>query len=828
VKPSSRKTILPFSLFWLAPFTPILGQVPAGNNLQPFLEQHCFECHDADVKKGGLDLTSYKWEPNSRENFDEWVKIHDRVRDGEMPPAKQPRPDAGALQDFTGKINNALSQHSAKVQAETGRTVLRRLNRTEHERTLQDLLGISIPLKEMLPEDPPMHGFDNVAEGLRLSTLHMEKYLEVADLAIDEALDLTVKPVVKKGRYSYKDEKSVQKSLALSDEPRSEEEKKKYRERQAFRVLPDALVMFTNADYMLGLSQFRVERTGNYRVRISAYAYQSAGNHLTLRLYANNFKEKRLLAFYDMPPDKPREVEFTARMQKGEHLLFVPTDVGRDENGKRLNEYPTTAEFTGRGMAVQWVEVEGPIVEETWPPSTVTRLFGDIPVVPIDPKKVRKNDVTARAYELAPAEPAAQVLPVLERFASKAFRRPLENGECEPYAKLVQASLADGQNYENAMRMGFRAILTSPSFLMFEEKTGKLDDYALASRLSYFFWSSMPDDELLKLAAEKKLSDPKILKAQTERLLKDEKAKAFVVNFTGQWLDLRNIDATSPDTRLYPEFEEMLKRAMVTESEMFFSELLENNLPLSNIIHSDFVMLNSRLAEHYEIPGVKGEAFRKVSLPPGSPRGGVLTQASVLKVTANGTTTSPVLRGAWVMKRLLGQPPPPPPPNVGSVEPDTRGASTIRELLDKHRNAASCMGCHNKIDPPGFALESFDVIGGYRDRYRSKDQGEKVARKSSSSFYPQYKLGLPVDATGQLTDGRAFGGIHDFKKLLLTQQEQVMRAMAGKFLTYGTGAGISFSDRVAVEDIVKRTTAQGGGLRTLLHEIVASPVFQSK
>ncbi|TLD68676.1 DUF1592 domain-containing protein [Phragmitibacter flavus] len=797
--------------------------------LQPFLQSNCFECHDADVQKGGLDLTALSWDPANRANYDKWILIHDRVRDGEMPPAKQDRPEPTALKDFTSRVSNALTQHSAKIQSATGRTILRRLNRTEHERTLQDLLGISIPLKDMLPEDPPMHGFDNVAEGLRLSTLHMEKYLEVADAALDEAINLTAKPEPKKNRYTYKDEKGVKENLALPDNPSPNPKDKYSRKRVVFRDLPDALVLFTAADYQLGLQQFRVQRTGNYRIRISAYAYQSAGTDVTLRLYTNNFREKRLLGFFDMPPDQPREIEFTGRIQKGEHLLFLPTGVGRDQDGKRLSDYETTTDFKGTGLAVQWIDVEGPLFDdETWPPKSLTDLFPNVPITPLDPKKHRTKDPGARAFEIAPTDPAASVVPVLERFATKAFRRPLDPGEIAPYADLVQTALTQGDKFEQAMRIGFRAILTSPSFLMFEERPGPLDDHALASRLSYFFWSSLPDDELLQLATAKKLRDPATLKAQTERLLNHPKSAAFVENFTGQWLDLRSIDATSPDARLYPEFEEMLKRAMVTESQEFFRELLTKNLPITNIIHSDFVMVNSRLAEHYNLPNVRGEQFRKVSLPPDSPRGGVITQAAVLKVTANGTTTSPVMRGTWVMKRLLGQPPQPPPANVGSIEPDTRGATTIRELLDKHRNVASCMGCHSKIDPPGFALENFDVIGGYRDRYRSQEKGDQPPGKFEGRSIWQYKLGPAVDSSGILPDGRTFTSIHDFKKLLLTQQEQITRALASKLLTYATGAGITFADRQPVEEILHRTTQQGSGLRTLIHEIVASPTFQTK
>ena len=267
---------------------------------------------------------------------------------------------------------------------------------------------------------------------------------------------------------------------------------------------------------------------------------------------------------------------------------------------------------------------------------------------------------------------------------------------------------------------------------------------------------------------------------------------------------------------------------MVSETEAFFSELLSKNLPVANLIHSDFAMVNSRLAEHYELPGIAGEEFRRVSLPKDSPRGGVLTQASVLKVTANGTVTSPVIRGAWVMKHLLGQPPAPPPASVGAIEPDTRGTTTIREQLAKHRDSETCATCHRQIDPPGFALESFDVIGGFRENYRSNEKGANVKRKLRGQNIWQYKEGLPVDASGELEDGRRFQGIAEFKKLLLEQQDQVMYALAGNLVTYGTGAGIQFSDRDSIDAISKQAKADGSGLRTLVHAVVQSPLFLSK
>jgi hypothetical protein len=543
-----------------------------------------------------------------------------------------------------------------------------------------------------------------------------------------------------------------------------------------------------------------------------------------MRVYGNNYKEKQLLGWFEMQPDQPQVVEFTTFVRGGDFIQIEPTNTGQDEKGQSVYNIPVK-DFTGSGLALQWVEVEGPLLE-TWPPKGVATLFGDIPVVKLDEEALKKNKNVA--YEVRPQDPKADAKRALEQFAAKAFRRPLEAGEADRYVGLVHASLDGGRPFMEAMRVGFRAILTSPQFLFFEEYRGKLDDYALASRLSYFLWSRMPDEELLKLAAEKKLSQPEVLRGQVERLLKNKKSAAFVEDFTGQWLDLRNIDATTPDAKLYPEADELLRLSMPEETKAYFAEMLQSDLPVTAVIDSDFVMVNGRLAEHYQIPGVIGQEIRKVKLPPDSPRGGFLTQASVLKITANGTTTSPVIRGAWVMKRILGQPPSPPPPGVGSIEPDIRGATTVREQLALHRNSESCAACHAKIDPPGFALENFDVIGGYREQYRSQGGGGKMIELANTRMKRKYvKYGQPVDATGDL-GGKPFVDIKEFKKLILQNPDQILTAMAGKLVTYSTGAGVSFADRSAVDEISKKTKEQGGGLRTLVHQIVASPLFQSK
>lgn len=796
-----------------------------GKDKSEFLSRHCTDCHDADTKKGGLDLTALAWDPEKRANFDAWVKVHDFVAKGEMPPKKKDkaRPEAAEQSAFLAEIGGGLRGLELKRQAENGRTGLRRLNRGEYERTMQDLLGIATPLASILPADTPAHGFDTVAEGLRLSMLQIEKYLEAADVALDAAIDFSAEPQRETKRYLFRDEKNVRSNL---DKPETApaEDKSGKNHRHLMLELPDAIVYFNEGYPSAELRQFSARAAGTYRIRISGWGYHCEGQSVSMRVYSDNYREKQLLGWFDMPPDKPRVVEITVKLPARVNLRIEPSDTGVDDKGQGVYNVPVK-ELKAPGLALQWVEVEGPILE-SWPPPSMKHLFGDTPLVKIDEKKRGKGG--KQAFELAPADPKAAAAAAIERFAARAFRRPLEPGEADAFVKLVHDRLDAGRPFLEAMRVGFRGILTAPQFLLFDERPSKLGDYALASRLSYFLWSTMPDDALLTLAAQKKLAQPEVLRAQAERMMKDARFKGFVQNFTGQWLDLRNIDATTPDTKLYPEFDERLRASMVEETEAFFSELVRADLSATQLVQSDFAMLNSRLAAHYSIPGVEGEQIRKVALAPDSPRGGVLAQASVLKVSANGTTTSPVRRGIWVMQRLLGQQPAPPPAGAGSIEPDTRGATTVREQLAKHRSSETCASCHVVIDPPGFALECFDVIGGYRDRYRSQGEGKSTTVPNTRSKRKYVKLGPPVDATGELPDGTKFDGFQEFRKLLLARPDPVIDTLARNLVIYSTGAPVSFADRTEVQAIVGRAKKRGGGVRTLIEEVVTSPLFQSK
>ncbi|NDD40688.1 MAG: DUF1592 domain-containing protein, partial [Verrucomicrobia bacterium] len=426
------------------------------------------------------------------------------------------------------------------------------------------------------------------------------------------------------------------------------------------------------------------------------------------------------------------------------------------------------------------------------------RLFGELPIAKFaaggDAIPPRRSEVRSIGgylpsihFDLTPqerkppletvqsAQPEADAKKMLTAFLPKAFRRPVAAEEVEPYVALVTKRLAAKDCFEDAMRRAYVAVLTSPEFLFHPADVtreaapvanAKL--FTLASRLSYWLWNGPPDDALLAAARDGSLQRPVVLHREVDRLLADARSERFIRDFADQWLDLRRVNETVPDPQLYPEYRFLLHEGMVAETRAFLRELIATDAPVTALVRPGFAMLNQRLAEHYGIAGVNGVELRRVALPPESPRGGLLGQAAILKLTANGTTTTPVKRGVWVMDRLLNEPAPPPPPSVGSIDPDTRGATTVREQLDKHRSDASCAACHAKIDPAGFALESFDPIGGFRKRYRSTGKGDAPPEKDRTVWKVNYKLGPAVDASGALPDGRAFKDVNDLTTFVST------------------------------------------------------------
>jgi hypothetical protein len=433
--------------------------------------------------------------------------------------------------------------------------------------------------------------------------------------------------------------------------------------------------------------------------------------------------------------------------------------------------------------------------------------------------------------EVVSESPEQDAERLLRTFMARAYRRPVQEREVQRYLALIHNRMKKGLGFTASMLAGYTAVLSSPAFVFLNEKPGPLDDHALATRLALFLWNSAPDERLRARADRGELRRPAVLREETERLLADRKSSRFVEAFLDYWLDIRKMDDTTPSTTLYNDYylDDALAEAALDETRFYFSELLERNLPARTIIDSDFTYLNDRLARHYGVPGVNGIAIRRVTLPPGSPRGGLLTQASVLKVTANGTTTSPVLRGKWITDRILGLEIPPPPASVVAVEPDIRGAVTIRQQLEKHRTEKSCAVCHSKMDPPGFALESFDIMGGWRERYRGSAEDKPAEQGWGMNGWPYaFHYALPVDSAGELPDGRSFGDIREFKRLLLEDPAPIARNVVKQLVVYATGAPVRFSERAHVEKILSDTRAGEHGIRSLVHAVVQSELFSTK
>ena len=524
------------------------------------------------------------------------------------------------------------------------------------------------------------------------------------------------------------------------------------------------------------------------------------------------------IGVFEAPPETPEVSELEAFLEKG---AMVKLDCMRLPS-PMVPAMPHTIQKTDGGypgVAFHWLEVEGPMIEE-WPPASYRALFGDVPF-----KQAGRHVV---AVSKQPLKDAGKLLAA---FMDRVYRRPVAKTEIVRFYQYTKRLLTDDNSFTEAMIATYSAVLASPEFLFHCGQPGELDNFALAERLSFFLGESMPDDALRALARQGKLHESQTLRAEVDRLLDKPEAKRFVKEFLNSWLKLDEINDTDPDRELYPEYagDWWLVNSMVEESRLYFADLIAGNRPAQNVIDADYTFVDERLARHYGIPGVFGPSFRRKSLPEKSPYGGILTQAAVLKVTANGTVTSPVLRGVYVMERLLGDPPSPPPPSVPTVEPDIRGAATIRELLKKHRADASCASCHQKIDPPGFALESFDVMGRWRKNYRSLAQGsERVEGVGRSGNEFVHFIGKEVDASGVTPDGGHFDDVLQFKKLLLQDEEAIARNLTEQLLVYATGAPVGFADRDDVSAILEKSRASAFGVRTIIHEIIQSPLFLRK
>jgi len=772
---------------------------PSASPVRSFLSSHCYDCHTGPDAEAGLNLESLKFDLSDHANQDIWVTVFDRVEAAEMPPADDwGEADPDQRKEFLSITRRELRNVQRAEHQEIGRVKARRLTRLQIERSLQDLLGIDIPLVHLLTEERKTDGFTTVAEGQDMSLFHVQAQLAAVDAALDEAF-----------RRALHGEKPLFRNLPaekfVRKRPRS-------RTREPELLRGQAVIWNGAVTYYGRIPATTAPEDGWYEFELTVNALnlpESGGVWSTVR---SGFCKSSAPLLTDVTifeaTKNSKTVKFTTWLPDGHMLEIRPAD-----STLKLARFSGGQIGTGEGepqnvpgLAMDHISMRK--IHLNGDDDQVRRLlFGDLPVEAEKRSKQRGDSI-----QVVSASPKKDASRLMQAFASRAFRRPVTNEEIEPYIRYVHQMLADGESFVDAIRGGYRAVLCSPRFIYFQENLGKLDHYAVASRLSYLLTGSMPDEKLLQAAAEEKLHDKQVIRSQVQRLLKGESGEQFLTDFAQQWLDLGEISDTQPDRRLYPEYDATVQQSMFRETVDYLIAMLREDSSVTQLVDSKHTYLNSRLARYYGIEGVTGDQMQRVALPENSRRGGLLTHGAILKVTADGTNTSPVVRGVWVNERLLGVEVPPPPANVPAVEPDVRGATTIREQLEKHRSSTQCASCHAKMDPAGFALENFDPAGRWREYYLT---GRR-------------KKGPEIDPSYQLASGEAFDDIKSFQKLIVNHPERLAENVAKKLVVFGTGSPVEFVDRPAIDSIVAKSAKSEYGLRTIIDEVVTSDLFLTK
>lgn len=733
------------------------------DKIRPFMKTYCITCHNDNKLSGGMSLEPFTDQAAAMKDRKIWAAVAEVLRAKEMPPKGKPQPVDAERAMFLEWIDNSLTRVDCSQTADPGRPTIRRLNKAEYNNTIRDLVGVDFQPAEDFPSDDVGYGFDNIGDVLTLSPILFEKYLTAAEKILDQAI------VIDKPITSGKDTFRPQNFRSTLFRPRN------FVPQRGYPLTANGKV-FVNFEFL---------HTGDYIIRGRVYG-ERAGNDLPrMEIQVDG---KKLKGFdVDAVEGKSKFYEEKTRITAGRHdveIAFTNHFEDKDDPKKVRNLY------------IELLEIEGPFnpTPKTLPES-------------------HKRIMIAKPTGDGDKENAARK--IIEHFAGRAYRRPVQSNEVERLLKFFKAANAQGEPFERAIQLALRPALVSPNFLFRIEKdvdpinpraTHPVSEYELATRLSYFLWSSMPDDELLALAAQNGLRKPGAIEAQIKRMLADPKARALTDNFAAQWLNLRMIPTLEPDRKTYPNFDASLKTAMVEETELFFEHIARNDRSVLEFLDSDWTFLNARLATHYGIGGVIGAEFRKVKLT-GPQRGGVLSHASVLTLTSNPTRTSPVKRGKWVLENILGTPPPPPPPNVPDLdEQQAVLKGSLRQQMEQHRTNSLCASCHQKMDPLGFGLENFDGVGAWRN-----NDGKYM-----------------IDASGTLPGGEKFDGPAQLRRVLLAKAELFRRNIAEKMLTFALGRGLEYYDKCAVDQIVKHLTQNDDRFSALVSGIVASDPFQKR
>jgi hypothetical protein len=746
--------------------------------LKRFVSSHCLDCHDAATKEAGVALDELL-SADIAGNVEAWEKVVRKLTSRQMPPLDSTRPKEQEYDAAVGVLAAALDQAAAR-RPNPGRTeTFRRLNRTEYQNTIRDLLALEVDVASLLPPDESSHGFDNITI-TDLSPTLINRYITSAQSIARQA---------------------------VGTPPRAPRE-------DTFRMKPDVTQDVHLEGLPIGtrggmLIDYHFPQDGEYEVQIRLMrdrneGVEGLGEAHELEVMLD--RERVELLTVKPPPSGQSDQNVDANLKTGVKATAGPHKVGvafvkkasslLETTRQPLNVHFNFYRHPRIGPAVYQVSIVGPFDAngggET--PSR-RRIFICKPTGAGDEEECAKR--------------------ILANLARRAFRRPADDEDLKPLLDFYRKGRAEG-DFEAGIEAALSALLVNPQFLLRIERdlsgvaagtAYRIAPVELASRLSYFLWSSMPDDELLELAESGELSRAEVLEGQVRRMLADERSRSLVSNFAGQWLYLRNLESVIPDMRLYPDFDDNLRQAMRRETEMLFEDMLREDRSVLELIKSDYTYLNERLAKHYGIPHVYGSRFRRVSLEEGSHRGGLLRHGSILAVTSYATRTSPVIRGQWVLKNLIGMPPPPPPDNVPPLEDNTVAAHLpVRERLKQHRANEACASCHQMIDPPGFALENFDAVGRWREM----------------------EAGQAIDAAGGMPDGSEFAGVEGLEKALLDRPELFVRTMTEKLMTFGLGRGVEYFDAPAIRKIVADAREDNYRFSRLVLGIVKSTPFQMR
>lgn len=735
------------------------------DHIKPLLGKFCVECHGKEKHKADINFEAYKDVAEILNDRNTWEKVRDMLQSREMPPEKKPQPLDEQRQSLIRFIDAELAKLDCTGPVNPGKVTIRRLNRNEYNNTIRDLIGIDFKPAADFPGDEVGYGFDNIGDVLSLPPILMEKYLTAAEQIARQSIVTEFYGRTPVKRIEAETLSSTANGGLFEDR---------------------ALSLDTEGE---GYTEFSFAQKGNYIIRARAFGQQAGPEppRMAFRVGEKDLKVVEVAAV----EAKPVIYEVRADIDAGKRRLAVAY-----LNNYNVPDHPDPKLRGDRNLIVDYIEVEGPVGVEPPPlPRSHTRILTCVPRPGLEKECARE---------------------ILNNFARRAFRRPVSNEEVERLVRFVDVAKAEGGNFEEGIQLAVQAVLVSPYFLFRWEldptaekpdSVRSLSDYEMASRLSYFLWSSLPDDELFALAEKGLLHHQEIVEGQVKRMLNDPKAKALVESFASQWLTIRNLDTTTPDVELFPEFDPALRTAMRKETELFFEAIMKEDRSIREFLDADFTFLNERLARHYGISGIKGEAFQRVSLDKDTRRGGILTHASILTITSNPTRTSPVSRGKWILEQILGTPPPPPPAVVPDLPDDEKAveSASLRQRMEQHRTNPDCAVCHNKMDPLGFAFENFNAIGAWR--------------ALDGKF--------PIDSSGTLPDGRSFSGPEELKQILKSEQTFV-RSLTEKMLTFALGRGLENYDRCAVDQVSKALAQNSYKFSTLVAEIVKSAPFQMR